>query len=452
MCISTYAQFGPQQIISTETEGPYKPQAFDINKDGFLDILSAAGEDNKLRWYRNINGTGIFDSEIIISEDIALYLSIDFVDVDSDGDNDILYLENNPRNVGWLENIDGFGDFGPDQFIIENQSDYITGIKTFDLDNDGDLDLLASFTNAYDRIVWYENIGQGGLFSEEIIIIENVFEIFPPLLVDIDNDDKKDILTANENEGAAKIVWYKNLGNATFGPEQVIYQFDFIQSDLTSIYDIHYENINSDGKKDIIITSHNDDFGTFRYWLENIDEEGNFGSLELIEGVLGLYKFYDIDNDDDNDLLCIHRNGNRIYWIENVDGSGNFIDQHTITTEVDNPNYADFADINNDGLKDIISSSGSDSKLAWYENLGNLGVSDNTINQFTLYPNPTEEFITITSEQNISSVEVYNIIGQKISETKSKTEVDLSHFNIGIYFIKIMDDSGNSETHKIIKE
>ena len=110
---SGFAQrFGQQQVISTTTEKPYLSIPFDIDNDGAIDILTASGETYNLSWYRNVDGLGNFGPEIIIDGTSAYYLSVEFVDLDTDGDKDILYLRNNPRQVVWVENLDGAGNFG----------------------------------------------------------------------------------------------------------------------------------------------------------------------------------------------------------------------------------------------------------------------------------------------------------------------------------------------------
>ncbi|MBE9491175.1 MAG: T9SS type A sorting domain-containing protein [Bacteroidetes bacterium] len=449
--ITVSAQFGPQQIISNTSPFPSRSIPLDIDNDGFIDVLTSS--DYKLKWFRNLDGQGSFSDEIIISNNIALYLTINFVDIDSDGDNDLVYLENNPRKLEWLENLDGQGNFGPVQVILENQPNYIFGVRFTDIDDDDDLDLVINYSDTFSEwIVWYENIDGQGTFGNETVLIENniITEIYSPLFVDIDNDGLLDMLTSYEEfSGPAKLVWYKNLGNTTFGQEQLIYQFQFIQSDATSIYSINYIDINSDNNPDIFITSHNDDIGTLHYWLENLNNQGEFNEIQFVPNVLGFYSFYDLDNDGDNDILGGTRFGDIFYWMKNEDGLGDFSDRIIISTEIDNIADAKAADFNEDGLLDVVSASSVDNKIAWYENEG-LGIEDNSENIFNLYPNPTNGKLQINTTQEIILIEVYSLVGQKVLETK--TEINLSNLVSGVYFVKIENENGFSEVHKIIKE
>ncbi|MBK5213889.1 MAG: T9SS type A sorting domain-containing protein [Flavobacteriaceae bacterium] len=448
--ISGFAQFGEQQIISTTTEKPYLSIPFDIDNDGFIDILTASEETFKLSWYRNLDGLGNFGDEFIFDGVGAYFLSVQFVDIDTDGDQDILLVGNNPRKVSWLENLDGNGNFGLEQILVEQ--DFMTSINTLDIDNDGDLDLVVALTNTFSGwIVWYENTDGHGTFGEEKMLLQNSNIFSKITMEDIDNDGLLDILAIDEVYSQGKIFWYKNLGNATFGPMQIIYQFAWVQSGGTNIIEFQYADVNTDGKKDIIMTSVDDNSFTNTHWLENLDNQGNFGDLQFIMDTNDQYLFYDLDNDNDNDMLLWKPNTNKVSFKENEDGLGTFSVPKTITTEVNLPRDAKAADIDGDGWLDIISASFSDNKLAWYKN-NTLGISENESSQYTIYPNPTDGVLNVKSEKTFSKISVYNMLGQLVETTLENNQIDLSKAEAGVYLLKIEDVSGGFHTYKILKE
>ncbi|MDC8001641.1 T9SS type A sorting domain-containing protein [Aequorivita todarodis] len=448
--VSVFAQFGSQQIISTVTEKPYLSIPFDIDNDGFIDVLTAGLETHKMSWYRNLDGLGNFGPEIIINETPVYYLSIDFVDLDNDGDKDILYLSNNARYIAWLENLDGAGSFGPQQILVVQ--DFITSVIPMDMDNDGDQDLVAAVSNTFSGwIVWYENLDGQGTLGEENLLIQNVDTYSQMSLIDIDNDSKLDIVAIDEVYSQGKIFWYKNLGNATFGPMQIIYQFVWVQSGGTNIVEFQYADVNTDGKKDMVITSVDDNSFTASYWLENLDNQGNFGDLQNITNTNDQYFFYDFDNDSDNDMLLWNRYSDKISWKQNEGDEGNFGLPIIITTAVDFPTDAKAADFDGDGLLDVISASIGDNKLAWYKN-NTLSISENEIANYKMYPNPTSGVLHIESTLPISQLSVFNLLGQSIATKQNINQIDLSKAEAGVYLLKIEDANGNLKTHKIVKE
>lgn len=78
----------------------------------------------------------------------------------------------------------------------------------------------------------------------------------------------------------------------------------------------------------------------------------------------------------------------------------------------------------------------------------NLGVTDLSISNLKIYPNPTTSFVTINSTSIIDKIDVYNLLGSKIHTTTNTNTLDLSKYNSGIYTLKI--HSGNQFVNKKI--
>ena len=74
----------------------------------------------------------------------------------------------------------------------------------------------------------------------------------------------------------------------------------------------------------------------------------------------------DVDGDGDMDLLSASGNDDKISWYEN-DGSESFT-EHEITTSADGAFSVHTADVDGDGDMDVLSASFWDDKIAWYEN------------------------------------------------------------------------------------
>ena len=75
-------------------------------------------------------------------------------------------------------------------------------------------------------------------------------------------------------------------------------------------------------------------------------------------------------------------------------------------------------------------------------------------NNITVYPNPATDKVIVNSLKMISTIEIFNINGKKVFATNNLkqqifSEIDLSNFQKGIYFIKIYDGE-NTYTKKIV--
>jgi hypothetical protein len=83
-----------------------------------------------------------------------------------------------------------------------------------------------------------------------------------------------------------------------------------------------------------------------------------------------------------------------------------------------------------------------DSGGNFFTSLNKIGQEDNSI---TLYPNPTNKEVNISSESIINSIEVFNSLGQKINQTNVKQNektLDINSFSKGVYIIGVNTDKG----------
>ena len=69
----------------------------------------------------------------------------------------------------------------------------------------------------------------------------------------------------------------------------------------------------------------------------------------------------------------------------------------------------------------------------------------------TIYPNPTSDNFTIEMENDVKSVEIYSIQGQKVLTCNSKN-INVSSLSKGIYMVRIEDKNNAIATQKLILE
>ncbi len=448
--ISLIAQYGPQNLISSTVQGADGVYAADLNGDNWTDIIALSNQNFQILWFKNLDGQGNFGSEIVLSETSSSLLYFDTADLDSDGDLDIIFLENNPKRLIWKENVDGNGNFGPDQIIIENHPKHLISVELVDFNNNGFFDILVNLRHiSTEYFVLYENLNGQGVFSESVVLIDDLSLPTYPEIVDLDNDGFQDIVLANNADVPVKIVWFKNLGNNIFDDEQLIYQIDFLSSDYTKVFNIKSVDINTDNKKDLVFMTQNDDTGYFVFWLENIDGQGNFGELTSFPNFY--HDFYDLDNDGDQDMLLCQGPTNRIFWVENEDGLGSYGPTIVITNEVVNPRDVIAANIKENGHLEVISASFNDNKVAWYE-FTQLGIESFDKTKVNIYPNPTSSYINIETSNLISGLILNDINGKSLDVSLIDNKIDLSNLQSGVYFLKVNFDSGSEVVKKIIKQ
>lgn len=198
--------FESEIIISDSAIGPTNVFAADLDNDGDNDLLTSSYFAQKIVWYEN-TGSGMFSAEIIISDSIYALSGVYAIDLNEDGDVDILSTRGNGigNGVSWYENL-GSGLFSSEN-IISTTLPNPGNVFSIDLDSDGDNDILTTSTSA-DIVVWFQNLGDG-VFSSEIIITTSAEHARSVFATDFDGDGDNDVMFAAQSD--SQVGWHENL-------------------------------------------------------------------------------------------------------------------------------------------------------------------------------------------------------------------------------------------------
>ncbi|MBX3414482.1 MAG: VCBS repeat-containing protein [Pirellulales bacterium] len=191
------ATFSEERVLLTGVSDPRSAIIADLNGDQHNDIAITALSSDTFRWFPN-NGSNAFSTSIEIDQpaDANGVSGLDAGDIDNDGDIDLIAAVTSDNDIAWWRN-NGTGVFTK---VVIN-TNYTNGISVVlaDYDLDGDLDVLtdSSSLNGY----WYEN--QGATWVE----VRPPYSVELNSLGDFDGDGDLDILTTT----ADWIYWRENL-------------------------------------------------------------------------------------------------------------------------------------------------------------------------------------------------------------------------------------------------
>ncbi|HQK40602.1 MAG TPA: T9SS type A sorting domain-containing protein, partial [Flavobacterium alvei] len=73
------------------------------------------------------------------------------------------------------------------------------------------------------------------------------------------------------------------------------------------------------------------------------------------------------------------------------------------------------------------------------------------ISKATIYPNPTSDNFTIEMENEVKSVEIYSLLGQKVLSANTKN-TNVSSLPKGVYLVRIEDTNNTTTNQKLIIE
>lgn len=340
------------RLISTDRD---TITAADLDGDEDVDLLALSESRTSVGWYENIDGHGTFGPRRVIGT--MSFSASSVLAADLDGDEDLDVLSTSGSKLAWYENTNGRGSFGPPRLHSDpGRSD--APLLAVDLDTDGDIDILSWY---YVDIGWHENADGLGTFGPRRALTDhlgaaNVFA------ADLDADGDVDILSAGDSDG--RLAWYENVdGRAAFGPQRII------GTEANRVLSVAAADPDGDGDLDVLSASRWDDKIA---WYENIDGRGGFGPQRIISADADEAWFVagaDPDGDGDSDVLVatLHE----LMWYENIDGYGTFGPRQTIEiARAIGPHIVN-ADLDGDGDIDFAGPSGADAsqyRLAWYEN------------------------------------------------------------------------------------
>ncbi|MGJ8662020.1 MAG: FG-GAP repeat domain-containing protein, partial [Marinicella sp.] len=182
---------GTHQVIADQIDGAAEVVVVDLDDDGLVDVLSAASFANKFYWHRNL-GNQQFDTILIF--DGALFANgLTVVDVNGDGRLDVVGTSGTDDSVRWFDR----NGVVFTAHLIDDQNDAPNEVKPYDMDSDGDIDLVVPNYFSNDVFIYY-NDGLGNFSA--VRIASDLVRVDSTALVDINSDGLIDILASVSGE------------------------------------------------------------------------------------------------------------------------------------------------------------------------------------------------------------------------------------------------------------
>ena len=292
-----------------------------------------------------------FFTKRVISSTATAAIDVFAIDLDGDGDIDVLSASRDDDKIAWYENK-GQSDPTFDEHIITTNADGAFSVFAIDLDGDTDIDVLSG--SAFDnKIAWYRNDGSENFTLLTIAV--DAMDVWSVFAADVDGDGPIDVLSASPSD--SKIAWYRNEGPNNFDPRVV-------STTASSAREVFAADLDGDEIDEVISASGFDDRIAWYDASDGFMPRDIATDADLAISVFAI----DLDGDDDIDVLSASRNDDKIAWYENL-GSGNF-QPHTIATSADGARSVFAVDVDGDGDIDVLSASRNDDKIAWYDNDG----------------------------------------------------------------------------------
>lgn len=311
----------------------------DIDLDGTLDLVLGGSPADGLSWWSwpDLNRTPIARPRIEFSTDGAL------ADIDGDGDLDIV-VPDGPKgpNLMWFENplVGGTRNAGWRRHVVGSAGGWAKDVEAVDFDQDGRIDIAVRSPTKLKvffqdpggrwkaRAYPGRRLGQEGLASGDVdgdgdvdLVLQGawisnpggaasrdpaawpIHEIgpfssaFKALVVDVDGDGHRDIVTSS-SEHRSPVVWYR-AGN---GPTSR-WTPQVIDTAVRGAHTLQVADMDGDGDRDVVVGQmHQTKRREIAVYL-NHDGQGRSWERRVIDNV-GIHNglVADIDADGDQDI------------------------------------------------------------------------------------------------------------------------------------------------------
>ena len=353
---SPEGDFAAARSIAADTHTFENAIAVDMDGDGDDDIVVSIGVTNAITWFENqLNESPsqfTLNHQVTVVED-GVY-DLDAADLDADGDSDLVFADRGRREVYWMENLTQQGSLAfADRVFAARVIGATPIVDLSDLDNDGDSDIVIRSNGAFYRVENQLNEPEAS-FADAVTILAPFFWSTAIETTDVDGDGKEDIIA---NVGH-RIHWIKN--PLDLETENFVLQPAFSVSAAETV-DIFVADLDRDGDGDILSASGDDQIA----WYENRGDETHavFGEMSVIptshsypEAVLAT----DLDGDGYQDIVV--STGFGVYWHENQWDGVQLAFGEVRLIGASGLSDITAGDLDGDGDTDVVAGN------AWYEN------------------------------------------------------------------------------------
>lgn len=322
------------------------------------------------------------------------------------------------------------------------------GVVAYDVDGNGKPDLASTDSSFRDNITFFRNIAVPGIINSHSFAPPFDFTTgsnsnAPFLFADLNNDGKKDLVTAGASTIPIKVFNNSStVDSISFADSVEIFPGSFLMDAIAA------GDLNGDGKTDLAIITRSNRYDTFdiRVLINETQAGGHFifntsTSLATLTGYtpIACLRIADMNGDGRSDILYATQYSNKLYALRNASTQGNlsFAAPVAFTSDTRNEEI-EIGDLNNDGLPDIV--------LSGQKNYVTVFKNASTQNTITLSPEPVlptnapvidiviNDFDGDGKADIAATVLNYYTNYRAVSVFKNTTEQDSIVFNQGTVF------------------
>jgi len=441
--------------------------AADINNDGWLDLAVTVWGRELLGAQASLflnNGDGTF-SDISVSSgfgqsNVSRYQPI-FHDFNHDGFQDIYVNVDFSKNEFWLNNGDNtFQEIASS--ISADSAFNEMGMTIGDYDNDGDFDVYSTnITRIEDGISkhnillknnWSETntLGFSETATQSSINVGNSGWDWGTTFFDANNDGFIDLAATNgwnQSWGLDESKLWLNVDGIAFNDVSVSANFNDTEYGAS----LGAFDMDRDGDLDLLqtIKISGNSMLPVRLLENNYSSTSNANNYLVVKPRMNGTNHYSIGAvvtityDNGKTGMRLITAGTSFYGQEPAEAFFGLADNLTVD-EV----RIEWPDNTVTLVQDVLAN-----QVITITNDNVLGANDSVFEKVSLYPNPVKNILKLNTNINVDTLQVFNLLGQKIMEYSKVKTINVSTLNKGIYYLKIISNEDSKyQTIRFIKK
>jgi hypothetical protein len=396
-----------------------------MDSDGTMDVVAASYYDNSVTVYFGSASATPLSFVASVRTTVAGPADVEVVDLDGDGDLDVVVASAVSNSAVWLTNNGGWPLPSFAQQVVGVGLRSCVRVVPSDIDNDGDLDIVA-IAKGSDAVVWIENLSpvNRSRFRVELPPALNSSSLLPrrhahPVVGDVvtlrllhvDGGYRplaSSPCTINGIDAASSFAESSrgrySLALSLSSTAQLDWPWTGLALDCTL----------SDFKGNVTRVTGRGVVGAALRWLGSGGGDGGVsttpacsdsssgsggsgggssgGSSGCVNGSVlrsGVSAWLDVDGDGDVDVVGASELDDALRWYENNGANPPAFTPRNISAQLDALQYFDTADVNDDGVVDVVAASANDNRVT-------LHVND--------AGRPTPSFVLVNVSTNLDNV------------------------------------------------
>lgn len=404
------------------------------------------------------------------------------IDADYDGLTDLLAAPNartqsiHSQNV-WFYRNNGNAtqqfQFVQNDWLVGDMIDVNRNAKPafFDYNNDGLQDLVVGnqgYNDAEDaatlhsHLALYENIGTSSapafrLINDNWAGVQEQFQLsrlaLSPTFGDLDGDGDKDMLLGDLD---GYLHYFRNQPNANGEAVMVLFQEQYAGIDAAQQNSPQLVDVDQDGLLDLLMGNHN---GVVQYYHNN--GSAQTPNFQMVDNTFGNVDVRALNSptgfatpqlivQNDSFRLYVGSESGKIFWYDdianNLAPTATFplVSNQILTHWKTSFSKPAFADLNNDGLSDMVVGTYQGGLLYFEQQAEAVGIAFEAPKAVLVYPNPSDSWLHIDvpfSQQATAMLSIYDLNGSLIYQQKLPTHqlntISIADLPKGMYLLHL---------------